>query len=252
MSTATGELRYRLRCLDKLGFTFRGDEAVLDAGCGDGGVARLLRQRVRDVVGVDVERSVQWHDEPGLAFRVADAERLGFEDATFDVIYSKDSLHQMDSPERALAEYRRVLKPGGPALIVEANRFNPIFYPHMTLALGHEHFTRRRFHALVTAVSRAHDSALSRRTTCRASNALSRCSTHSRKLWSGCPPVPATPVVQLRGRVRVATGIESRASSSRVRNLQNWLCDRRRGTTANGSTHATASTLARLGVLADG
>jgi ubiquinone/menaquinone biosynthesis C-methylase UbiE len=152
MSTATGELRYRLRCVDKLGFTFRGDEAVLDAGCGDGGVARLLRQRVHDVVGVDVERSVQWHDEPGLAFRVADAERLAFEDATFDVIYSKDSLHHMDSPERALAEYRRVLKPGGAALIVEANRFNPIFYPHMTLALGHEHFTRRRFHALVTAV----------------------------------------------------------------------------------------------------
>ena len=38
------------------------------------------------------------------------------------------------------------------ALIVEANRYNPIFYPHMTLALGHEHFTRSRFRALVTAV----------------------------------------------------------------------------------------------------
>jgi ubiquinone/menaquinone biosynthesis C-methylase UbiE len=151
MSTATGELRYRLRCLDKLGFRFRGDEVALDAGCGDGGVARLLLGRVRNVVGVDVERSVRWRDEPGLAFRVADAERLPFEDASFDVVYSKDSLHHMNSPERALSEYRRVLKPGGAALIVEANRFNPIFYPHMTLALGHEHFTRRRFHALVTA-----------------------------------------------------------------------------------------------------
>jgi ubiquinone/menaquinone biosynthesis C-methylase UbiE len=144
-----GELRYRLRCLDKLGHPFRGDERVLDAGCGDGGVARLLRERAREVVGVDVEPSPEWTEAPGLTFQVADAEALPFPDASFDVVHSKDSLHHMSSPELALREYRRVLKPGGAALIVEANRYNPLFYPHMTLALGHEHFTRARFQTLV-------------------------------------------------------------------------------------------------------
>jgi len=148
----TGELRFRLRCLDKLGFTFRGHESVLDCGCGNGGVARLIRERVRDVVAIDVKRFEAWNDEPGLSFRVADAEQLPFEDATFDVVHSKDSLHHMDSPERALAECCRVLKRDGAALIVEANRYNPLFYPHMTLALGHQHFTRRRFRGLVSAV----------------------------------------------------------------------------------------------------
>jgi len=148
----TGERRYRLRCLDKLGFTFEGHESVLDCGCGNGGVARLIRERVREVVGIDVEESDAWSDEPGLSFCVADAERLPFEDSAFDILHSKDSLHHMDAPDRALAEYRRVLKPDGAALIIEANRYNPIFYPHMTLALGHEHFTRRRFRALVSAV----------------------------------------------------------------------------------------------------
>jgi ubiquinone/menaquinone biosynthesis C-methylase UbiE len=152
MSTSQGELRYRLRCLDKLGHAFRGDESVLDAGCGDGGVARLIRERVREVVGVDVEPSGEWEDGPGLTFRVADAEQLPFADATFDVVHSKDSLHHMESPERALVEYRRVLRPGGSALIVEANRYNPVFYPHMTRALGHEHFTRGRFRKLVSEV----------------------------------------------------------------------------------------------------
>jgi SAM-dependent methyltransferase len=147
----TGELRYRLRCLDKLGYAFNGDESVLDSGCGDGGVARLLRDRVHEVVGIDVEPSPEWRDVRGLSFRVADAERLPFEDSTFDVVHSKDSLHHMTAPERALAEYRRVLKPDGAALIVEANRYNPFFFPHMTLALGHEHFTRPRFRALVSA-----------------------------------------------------------------------------------------------------
>jgi ubiquinone/menaquinone biosynthesis C-methylase UbiE len=146
------ELRYRLRCLDKLGFAFRGDETVLDAGCGQGGVARLIRERARSVVAIDVEPQEAWVDEPGLSFAVADAEQLPFADASFDVVHSKDSLHHMRAPGRALAEYRRVLKPGGSALIIEANRYNPLFYPHMTLLLGHEHFSRKRFRALVTAV----------------------------------------------------------------------------------------------------
>jgi ubiquinone/menaquinone biosynthesis C-methylase UbiE len=147
-----GRERYCLRCIDKLGYTFRGDERVLDAGCGDGFVAALLRERVREVVGVDVEPSELWHDGPRLTFAVASAESLPYQDASFDVVYSKDSLHHMDWPERAIAEYARVLTPGGTALIVEANRYNPLFYPHMTLALGHEHFTRKRFRDLVLSV----------------------------------------------------------------------------------------------------
>ena len=144
-----GERRYRLRCLDKLGFAFRGDERVLDAGYGNGGVALLLRERAHEIVAVDLEPFDTWQDEPGLIFEVANVENLPFEDASFDVVHSKDSLHHMEQPERAIAEYSRVVKPGGHVLIVEANRYNPVFYPHMTLALGHQHFTRRRFHGLV-------------------------------------------------------------------------------------------------------
>jgi ubiquinone/menaquinone biosynthesis C-methylase UbiE len=103
------------------------------------------------VIAVDVERFDTWEDGPGLAFRVADGEQLPFDAGSFDVVHSKDSLHHMEHPERAVAEYRRVLKPGGHALIIEANRYNPAFYPHMTLALGHAHFTRKRFRALVAA-----------------------------------------------------------------------------------------------------
>ena len=147
-----GQRRYCLRCLDKVGHRFDGSERLLDAGCGDGRVARLLRERVREVVAVDVERFADWSDEPGLTFSVANAEQLPFGDASFDAVHSKDSLHHMDEPERALEEYRRVLRPGGTVLIVEANRYNPLFYPHMTVALGHEHFTRRRFRELVRHV----------------------------------------------------------------------------------------------------
>lgn len=147
-----GRLRFRLRCLDKLRYEFRGDESLLDSGCGDGGVARVLRGRVGDVTGIDVVPSTGWRDEPGLRFLVADAEALPFGSGSFDLVHSKDSLHHMGAPESALAEYHRVLKPGGTALIVEANRYNPLFYAHMTLVLGHQHFTRTRFRSLVQTV----------------------------------------------------------------------------------------------------
>jgi ubiquinone/menaquinone biosynthesis C-methylase UbiE len=117
-----GELRYRLRCIDKLGHRFRGNERLLDVGCGDGGVARLLRERVGEVVAIDVEPSGYWANEDGVAFSVVNAEELPFSDDEFDLLHSKDSLHHTDDPDRAIQEYRRMLSPGGIALIVEANR----------------------------------------------------------------------------------------------------------------------------------
>jgi ubiquinone/menaquinone biosynthesis C-methylase UbiE len=149
--TRPGELRYRLRCIEKLGYAFRGDERLLDVGCGNGGVSRLLRERVAEVHAVDVEMSPEWSDEPGLSFRVADGERLPFDDASFDLVHSKDSLHHMDHPARALAEYRRVLKPRGTALIIEANRYNPSLFVQMTLVRRHQHFALRRFREIVLA-----------------------------------------------------------------------------------------------------
>jgi ubiquinone/menaquinone biosynthesis C-methylase UbiE len=58
----------------------------------------------------------------------------------------------MAHPELALAEYLRVLKQGGAALIVEANRYNPSLFVQMTLLRRHQHFTRGRFRGLVSSV----------------------------------------------------------------------------------------------------
>jgi ubiquinone/menaquinone biosynthesis C-methylase UbiE len=115
-------------------------------------VARLLRRRVGAVTAVDLGESQRWMPEQGLTFQVADAEQLPFGDSSFDLVHSKDSLHHMDSPPRGLAEYRRVLRPRGTALIVEANRYNPSLFLQMTVVRGHHHFTRARFKALVRAV----------------------------------------------------------------------------------------------------
>ena len=115
-------------------FLFRRDPRlsgrVLDVGCGDGitdlGIA--IRVQPKQLVGVDpfrgYERLPEVCREHGfpeslmkpdcLSFRPDDANKLGFEDNSFDAVLSWGSLeHIAGGYDRALAEIRRVLRPGG-------------------------------------------------------------------------------------------------------------------------------------------
>jgi ubiquinone/menaquinone biosynthesis C-methylase UbiE len=127
---------------------------ALDLGCGDGRDAQWFAERARETVGLDIVESPRWKQihQTGLTFRVADAQALPFSDAEFDLVFLKDVLHHAADPTRVLREAARVCAAGGSIYVVEGNRFNPIFYLHMTLIRGHQHFRRPAFQALVRQV----------------------------------------------------------------------------------------------------
>lgn len=93
---------------------------VLDAGCGTGGMAAWLR-RYGEVTGVDIAEAAlaraRSRQLPALVRGSVDA--LPFLDAQFDLVTSFDVLYHLEvsDDERALAEIRRVLRPGGALLI---------------------------------------------------------------------------------------------------------------------------------------
>ncbi len=124
---------------------------VLDAGCGDGYDAFIISKYARKVVGVDIKKNADWkrHEKTNLSFRSADAQNLPYRSATFDGIFCKDVLHHAENPQKVLRELRRVAKRRSRIVIVEANRYNPIFYMHMTKMLGHEHFRKEVFMNLI-------------------------------------------------------------------------------------------------------
>ena len=99
------------------------EKYVLDVGCGVGATACYLAKKIGcSVVGVDIreamiarsiERARREGVEDNVEFRVADAQALPFEDASFDVVINESVTAFIDDKRRAIGEYLRVTKPGG-------------------------------------------------------------------------------------------------------------------------------------------
>jgi SAM-dependent methyltransferase len=88
---------------------------VADVGCGTGIATRLLAARGLDVVGIDPNEDMlaAARAEVGPArFVRGDAETTGLADASVDLVTCAQSFHWFDA-DRAAAEFRRVLRPGG-------------------------------------------------------------------------------------------------------------------------------------------
>ncbi|MDI6874679.1 class I SAM-dependent methyltransferase [Candidatus Solincola sp.] len=117
--------------MDKL--RLRGDEHILDLGCGDGMLAAELAERVPrgSVLGVDISpeminhacRSYPPSRYPNLAWEVADASRLDFYER-FDIVFSNAVLHWVRDQSAALRGIARALKTGGILLAQMAGRGN--------------------------------------------------------------------------------------------------------------------------------
>ncbi len=105
----------------------RGNEQVLDAGCGAGHTALAFAPLVGEVVGLDLTIAMlaqarRLAQERGLAntrFERGDVEALAYPAASFDIVTSRYSAHHYPRPEAALHEFARVLKPGGALLLVD-------------------------------------------------------------------------------------------------------------------------------------
>ena len=92
------------------------ENRVLDVACGPGHLAGRAAERGATAVGVDVAEpmiTIGRQRFPGVEFRQADALALPFADRSFDGVVSNLGLPHFGRPERAVAEFRRVLTTNG-------------------------------------------------------------------------------------------------------------------------------------------
>ncbi len=143
------------------GLDLRGDEQVLDVGCGRGMVLTAIARRLSTgrATGVDIWSS---HDQSGndmtttahnaelegvsdrVALETGDMRSLPFADSTFDVIVTNAAIHNLkakDDRAKALAQMWRVTRSGG--RLVLADIAHTPEYEEVLISLGATDVTRR-------------------------------------------------------------------------------------------------------------
>jgi ubiquinone/menaquinone biosynthesis C-methylase UbiE len=89
---------------------------LIDVCCGTGDLAEAAAQRGAQVTGVDFAEpmiEIARARVPLANFEVGDAEKLNFENASFDAVTCAFGLWHIGEPDSAILEAARVLKPGG-------------------------------------------------------------------------------------------------------------------------------------------
>jgi SAM-dependent methyltransferase len=117
----------------ELASQFVRDKDVLDCGSGTGyGSAYLAQQGARSVTGIDYSREAvafarKRYSDKLLRFLEMDAQQISLPDASFDFVFSSENLEHLPDPRANVSEIRRVLRPGGVALIATPNKevFSP-------------------------------------------------------------------------------------------------------------------------------
>lgn len=102
-------------------------DTVADLGAGEGTLAQLLAQRASKVIAVDhspkmVEfgtKLAKDHELPNLEYRLGDIEEIPIDDGSMDLVIFSQALHHAGRPARALAEARRIVRPGGTLVILD-------------------------------------------------------------------------------------------------------------------------------------
>ncbi len=134
---------------------------VLELGCGAAEKTRQIAERTgvarivaSEVDGIQHQKNLNITDLPKVTFKSYGAQQIDEADASFDIVLMFKSLHHvpMADMDQALAEIRRVLKPGGVAYISEpvfAGEFNEV------IRLFHDEEAVRK--AAFDAVARAVD-----------------------------------------------------------------------------------------------
>ncbi len=119
-------------------------KTVLDVGTGTGFLALLLaglghRVKALDLSPGMVEQARSNAAERGLDVEVAvaDGELLPEPDGAYDVLVNRNVLWTLPKPEQAVADWKRVLKPGGLLLVIDGDWFDNPFSYRAKRFLGH-------------------------------------------------------------------------------------------------------------------
>ena len=110
---------------------------LLDVGCGPGTITADLAARVGQVTAIDAAEDIlgqaraeaEQRGQANVSFQPGDVYHLDFPDGSFDVVHAHQVLQHLSEPVAALAEMRRVCRPGGLVAARDGDYAGMFWYP---------------------------------------------------------------------------------------------------------------------------
>lgn len=143
---------YKRKVLRDIKNEIKSGKKILDVGCGDCSDDIFFTDWGLTVYGMDIYTHKNVKKVLGRKFIQGNILKIPFKTKSFDYVFSHVVFHHIDEVNQStkrhiqgLNEMKRVCKKGGKVFILEANRYNPLFFPHMVLLKKHNHFTQPYF-----------------------------------------------------------------------------------------------------------
>jgi ubiquinone/menaquinone biosynthesis C-methylase UbiE len=99
---------------------------ILDVGCGTGEMSMVLAAIGHTVCGVDLSdgmlakaKEKATKRKIPVNFKIGDAESLPYDDRSFDLVINRHLLWTLPDPDKALSEWKRVLRPEGKVAVID-------------------------------------------------------------------------------------------------------------------------------------
>ncbi len=98
---------------------------TLELACGNGTYSKILVKNAKSLTCTDFSEEMveaskkRLKDFPNIKIEQANCFKLPYEDNSFDTVFMANLLHVLQTPEKAVAETKRVLKQGGRILAID-------------------------------------------------------------------------------------------------------------------------------------